>query len=487
MGGMSQPQPSRRSSRLRLRVRPADTAGEAGSTAVDDEGGGLHWAPTAVLAGAGAALGGWVIVTALVVGAWFTARSGSLTAVFHVATQVWLLANGSSLVIGPLRVTLVPLLVTVVLMVLLGSLAQLAARHALLAEPVALRTLTRTRVLVWRNVAGVCAAAYVAAVTLSATIVGNANQGARALVGSLVVGVIASALGAAQGASLELRDHVPGWVRPIPRAVAAGVATALAGGTVALIVTLALRWRAVMEISHALGDSGPATGALWGVQLAYLPTMILWATSYVLGAGFSLGDGSIVSPASTDLGMIPAIPVLGALPVEGSGSDLTMAWLAVGVVAGIVAGTLIVLGRPRGRFDETTLVGGLAGVIAALIVTGLAAAGVGDLGVGRLTGLGPRLSILALLSTATMGTAGMAAGLIVGLVRRRPAPEPTEASDGADGGVNDDAEPTVAVSESADEPTVAVTDTPATPDTPADTDEDEPTMVVDDSDPTPER
>ncbi len=78
---------------------------------------------------------------------------------------------------------------------------------------------------------------------------------------------------------------------------------------------------------------------------------------------------------------------------------------------------MVVLGRRAARFDETSLVGGLAGVLSGAVFTGLAWLSSGDLGVARLVDLGPRLLPLLVLAVTTMGLAGMASGLVLGLVR----------------------------------------------------------------------
>ena len=94
--------------------------------------------------------------------------------------------------------------------------------------------------------------------------------------------------------------------------------------------------------------------ALLALQLAFAPNLIIWAASYALGAGFSLGSGALVAPAGTELGLLPAIPVFGALPEVGPAGTGQLWWLAGGVLAGVVAAVVVVLGRPAARFDETT-------------------------------------------------------------------------------------------------------------------------------------
>ncbi|MGC5276343.1 DUF6350 family protein, partial [Escherichia coli] len=58
--------------------------------------------------------------------------------------------------------------------------------------------------------------------------------------------------------------------------------------------------------------------------------------SYTTGAGFALGTGTTVAPQAVELGPVPALPVLGALP-SGAG-EAFLAVLAVPLLAGIIAG-----------------------------------------------------------------------------------------------------------------------------------------------------
>ena len=164
-------------------------------------------------------------------------------------------------------------------------------------------------------------------------------------------------------------------------------------------------------------------------QLAYAPNAVVWAASYAIGPGFTLGNGSLVSPAATELGLLPSIPLLTAVPDVGPGGVSHLWWLVLGVAAGAVAATLVVLARPSARFDETTLVGGLSGVLTGVVFTGVAWLTSGDLGGELLSGLGPQLLPVLVMATSTMGLSGAICGLLLGLWRRRPRRHRTEPAD----------------------------------------------------------
>ena len=193
----------------------------------------------------------------------------------------------------------------------------------------------------------------------------------------------------------------------------------------------------IAELSTSLGADPVGGFVLVLGELAYLPNLVLWAVSWVIGAGISLGDGSVISPTVTQLGLLPAVPVFGAVPVEPSGRWVMVAWLLVGVVAGVLAAWTAVAPRRRARFDETSLIGGLAGVVAGAAVTVAAVVSRGDLGVGRLVGMGPRPFELFVMACSLLGISGMAGGLVIGLVSRRRGQDWIAADDDPDTG-NDD-------------------------------------------------
>jgi hypothetical protein len=54
------------------------------------------------------------------------------------------------------------------------------------------------------------------------------------------------------------------------------------------------------------------------LNLLYLPNVALAGLSYVSGAGFAVGAGTHLSPFTQDIGQIPALPLLAALPVDSN-------------------------------------------------------------------------------------------------------------------------------------------------------------------------
>ncbi|HIT76330.1 MAG TPA: hypothetical protein IAA98_12160 [Candidatus Avipropionibacterium avicola] len=378
----------------------------------------VGWVLAAAGAGAVAAAAGWIIIAGLSVIGWLPGDGAPLSAVFTLGSHLWLLGHGAHISLAGLPVSLVPLGISVLGWVIVRGAAGVAARQAVLADP-RTRDSWRARTAAAGRVAGLLVATYLLIVVVVAAVTGA--LGLRLLLGTLLLSGSAAVVGVVSGAGLDLLSLLPIWARPIPRAVLASQLVVLAGAATALTLSLALNRERVGDLESQIADGPTAVAGLTALQLAFLPTLVVWAASWVLGAGFSMGDGTIVSPADTQLGLLPAVPITGALPPEGPGLSGYFAWLAVGVVAGAVAAALVVRARPRARFDETALVGGLAGLLSGLVIPLISLVARGDFGSNRLVGLGPRVADLLVVAPALLGLSGMAVGLVWGLVRR-PAP-----------------------------------------------------------------
>jgi hypothetical protein len=210
----------------------------------------------------------------------------------------------------------------------------------------------------------------------------------------------------------------PGWTQTIIRAALAAQLVMLIAGAAVLVTSLWMHLKQV-EALHQTLQPGVAGGiALVLLQLAFAPNAIVWSASYALGSGFSVGAGSVIAPAATQLGMVPGIPLLGALPAPGPGEPTQLWWLAAGAVAGAVACCVLFGSRPVPRFDMASLAGGACGLLAGAVLVGLAWAAGGDLGTLRLADVGPRLFPLLIMAGTTMGLSGLITGLALGLAAR---------------------------------------------------------------------
>lgn len=376
--------------------------------------------PLAVLAA------GWLVLSALTMLGWLTSPEAQISDALGLSTGVLVLAHGAPVVIGGLQVSVAPLGLTVALVFLALPLASMAARQAARHEALpddTGRIWADTEAIVTR-VGGTFGAVYGAALSLLAASIGAGSL--RAVVGGLVVGGIAGLWGASRGVGHDPTAEWPVWLRAAPKALGAAMLTVLAGSSAVLVVALVQGRDTITAIVEGLDGGGVGLFLLVILHFAYLPNLLLVCASWMLGAGVTVGDGSLISMATTDVGLLPAIPAFGLVPVGADGSMASFWWLLVGVAAGAVAGLAVAWARPRARFDQTALVGGLSGVAAGAAVTVLAALGSGGLGVDRLALVGARVAELAIFAPTLLGLSGMVTGLIVGLIRR-PVAQPAEA------------------------------------------------------------
>jgi hypothetical protein len=396
----------------------------------------LPWPLAVVVAAVGAAAAGWIIVAAPVVVASLTGPPRAITSGLKLATELWLLGHGAGAVIGGTTITLMPLGLTALLILILSGLAAMAARQAVLAhESDDLPQDVRQRLL--PRLVLSFTGTYVLTVGSVAFLFSTPTQVAKALLGAAILGSVSGLMGMARVVGWDAVRTWPLWAKRVPLAAGAGAATVLVGGSLALLTALVQGRARITELSTSLG-ADPIGGLVLVLgELAYLPNLVLWAASWVLGAGFSLGDGSVVSPILTHVGLLPAVPVLGAVPTGPPSRAVMVAWLLVGVVAGVMAAWTAVAPRRRARFDETSLVGGLAGVVAGVAVTVVAVASRGNLGIGRLVGIGPRPFEMFVMSCSLLGISGMAGGLVIGLLARRRGPTWVPAGADPEAGKND--------------------------------------------------
>ena len=352
------------------------------------------------------ALAGWVLCAGPVVVGWLAADPGTLADALGVGTRLWLLANGVSAPVGGLTVTLVPWGATAVIAYMILRSAALAARRVRpdqLAGPV--------------TVSALLVATYLVPVLVVAVWQGEPWRSPLHWAAVITVLGLTAAVGAGRTLARPLTDAWPPWSADLPRAALAAQLVLLTSGA-ALLVTGLVRHLDRVTALHSALDPGVAGGiALLLAQLVVIPNALVWAASYALGSGFVMGAGSVVAPAGTELGMLPGLPLLGALPAAGPGDPALLWWLTSGVLAGAVAAGIVVRSRPAVRLDVGCLVGGLAGVLAAGVFVGLGWAAGGDLGAVRLAGLGPRLWPLLVMAVSTMGLSGLLTGLVLGLVR----------------------------------------------------------------------
>lgn len=208
------------------------------------------------------------------------------------------------------------------------------------------------------------------------------------------------------------------WLRPVRAALGSGLGGAVAVlGIGALVVGagLLLRFTDGLLLMESLEVTHVGVAVLFLLQLALAPVAIVWGAAWAIGPGFMVGRGSSVSPLDTDLGPVPALPLLSA--IDPAAQPWMLMIVALPVLAAVVVGALARQSTLAGSADRPVhwwelavagvggglLAGGLLG-IAAMLSTGAA-------GPGRLSETGPDAVLV-----AGWGALEVTVGLLIGLV-----------------------------------------------------------------------
>ncbi|WP_433586222.1 cell division protein PerM [Microbacterium hydrocarbonoxydans] len=195
----------------------------------------------------------------------------------------------------------------------------------------------------------------------------------------------------------RVHDEIDSWGDwgLVPGSAVRGAAVAVVGVTAAsalgVAIMVALRAGEVVALFEAarvdvLGGTVITLG-----HLAFLPTLIVWAAAWIAGPGFAVGTGTAVSPAGTQLGVVPGIPVFGLLPENSSMWMLIVVLLpiAAGAFAGwTVRSRLVWEGTPLALAPRAVIALGI-GVLTAVVTAIAAVLASGSIGPGRLADAGP--------------------------------------------------------------------------------------------------
>ncbi len=368
--------------------------------------------PWFVLAPVGAlavAAAGWLLMAGPAALGWLTSPESQLADALGLASRVLLLANGAVTTIGGQSVSIAPLGLALALILLGVPVAGLAARAAI-DETDDLRGLVL-------RVGGAYAGTYIVFITLIAFFVPETSV-IRAFLGSVLIGGISGFWGVTRAVGYDPCERWPVRARSFPRGIGVAALICVGTGAALLSVVLILGRERIAAIADGLGGDGTAGILLIVIQLAWLPNLVIWAMAWALGAGVTLGEGTLLDMNGTSLGFLPSIPVLGAVPDPGPVPELAWLWLLGGVLAGVLATLVVTLNRSSERFYETSMTGGIAGILTGVLLFVLAWFASGGLGTQRLAHVGVRLGGLAITAPCILGLVGLVTGLVVGLARR---------------------------------------------------------------------
>ncbi|MDA3022980.1 MAG: DUF6350 family protein [Actinomycetota bacterium] len=379
------------------------------------------WWVVAPLAAIWAAALGWVIFAVPVLATWVSSvqSTAGWVQVLRTSGLVWVVAHDVPVQVASATYSLLPwglLAIPVLLLIYAGSWAGRVAKVDTVRD--------------WLLIAGSAAVIYtliVTVVSLLARVPGARTSAKYALLAALAISVLALLWGVLRGSSMRpvILTAIPRDIRVVIRGAVIGIVTLIGMGAALFALSLIVHFGEVIRIQQYL-DPGPLGGvALLVLSIGYLPVAAMWAVSYCLGAGITIGTGAtltpfIAAPAPVEL---PPFPMLAALPQDIG----PVAWVLP--VIGVLAGTLIGLAVTRGGFRLGRCIGLAAGasLLAAIGVYLLLFMSSGALGTMNLVQLGPRPALGAAIALALMMIGSTATVLLFGLRSKATLPEPATA------------------------------------------------------------
>ena len=151
-----------------------------------------------------------------------------------------------------------------------------------------------------------------------------------------------------QAFSKRIKQALPVQVRRTIRlGLTAGLillAAMLATGLIALIVWIALYHGDVGRLFKLtrMGTASAVTTSL--ASLAWLPNLIIWAASWLFGNGFNIGGLATFTLWSGHASSLPSLPLFGLFPEPVSRQEVRLLLLNLPLLAGVVVGILLLTG-----------------------------------------------------------------------------------------------------------------------------------------------
>jgi hypothetical protein len=376
----------------------------------------------AAVVGAGACLlAGLLACAAVAVIGWLAATFGGASGAVRAGASVWLLAHKAGLSLNGASISVAPLGLTAFIGWCLYRGGRFTARISAADRGKDLLT-----------AAGVFAATYGLGALIIALLT---SEGAlkisplSAFLGAASLAIVAGSAGilVESGAAADLADATPTGLRDAVPAAAAAVLTVIGFASLLYGVLLAVRFSRVTAMLDLLDTGVVGSVVLFAICLGLLPNLVFYFVGFLAGPGFQLGVGTSIAPTGVDVGNLPALPLLAAVPSDGGTPTYFLVLTAiVPLLAGVVAGLVVArrgLAAPESDalgWDAFALRGAMSALLASAGLLVLMLLAGGSAGPGRMADFG----VSSALPAAGLLGAGMAIGGAVAagvLAARRPA------------------------------------------------------------------
>ena len=214
-------------------------------------------------------------------------------------------------------------------------------------------------------------------------------------------------LGALNSLRLKLHWSIRSIMGPAFRAGTAITVMLLMVSAFTVAVLIAISWIDITRLYESVQVSFLGAVVLTIGQLALIPNLVIYGAAWFTGVGFSIGTGSLFSPLGSQVGPLPTIPVLGALPVGQL--EFGMVSIVVVLLAAFIATLAIRKSADEIRFEFATAwtaaisLGLSIALVTALQMAVLATIASGSAGPGRLVQIGVSPWLLALVVFIEVG------------------------------------------------------------------------------------
>jgi hypothetical protein len=166
------------------------------------------------------------------------------------------------------------------------------------------------------------------------------------------------------------------------------------------LVILITRFSEIVAVISILSNQLPSQLAVVALTILYLPTVVVWYASLLIGPGFVVGGGSAITLITQLVGPLPALPFLAAIPTQ-------LPWAVRLLLVVPALSAFVVSSRAIKRVHFVTFVA-TTSLVAGLMMMWFGILTSGAMGSGRFENVGS--SPLQLLLWTTLWTA---VGLVV--------------------------------------------------------------------------
>jgi hypothetical protein len=376
---------------------------------------------SAVISAGACLLTGLLTCAAVAVIGWLAATFGGASGAVRAGAAAWLVAHKAGVTLGTGRISIAPLGLTLFLGWCLYRGGKSAVRSSAADRTRDLLALAGAFAVVY-GLGGLVVALFTAEGPLQVSPL-------SAFLGTFLLALVAGAAGIVveSGAGADLADATPIGLRDAVPAAMSAVLTVTSLASVLYGVLLAVHFSRVTGMLELLNAGVIGSIVLFAICLMLVPNMVLYVVAFVAGPGFQLGTGTTIAPTGVDVGNLPALPLLAAVPADGATpSYLLVLTAVVPLLAGAVAGLVVVrrgLAEPDAEalgWDAFALRGAMAALLAGIVFFALFALSGGSAGPGRMSAVG----VPAALPAAGVLGAGMAIGAAITAAvvsSRRPA------------------------------------------------------------------